>query len=273
MGDGQKTAHGRSKGLSGKRVLVTRAKEQASGTADVLRERGAEPVLFPTIEIHSPSDPAPLAAALRRLPTGVYAWVVFTSANGVHMTWSFLQAMGGDARAFGGARIAAVGPATAKALRAHGLQADVIAQELRGEGLADALLQAGLRSGPAHPRALLPRAAKARDVLPNTLRAAGWEVDVVVAYENLPPAPEKRAELLRELDARRIDAVVLTSSSTVENLCDLLGPSAPQRLAGVRIASIGPLTTETARERGLRVDVTATQSTVRGLVQALEESW
>jgi uroporphyrinogen III methyltransferase/synthase len=269
MGDGQRTAQ---TGLSGKRVLVTRAREQASATADALRERGAEPVLFPTIEIHPPRDPAPLQAALRKLPAGVFDWVVFTSANGVEMTWSSLTATGGDARAFDRARIAAVGPSTAEALRAHGLQAEVIARELRGEGLADALLEAAARSGPA-PRALLPRAAKARDVLPDTLRAAGWEVDVVVAYENLPPAPEKKAQLLRELDARRIDAVVFTSSTTVENLCDLLGPSAPQRLAGVRIASIGPLTSETARERGLRVDVTATQSTVRGLVQALEESW
>lgn len=270
MGDGQKTAHSR---LSGKRVLVTRAKEQASSTADALRERGAEPVLFPTIEIHPPNDPGALAAALRRLPKGDYGWVVFTSANGVDMTWHALSAMGGDARAFGASHLAAIGPATAKALQTHGLEADVVAQELRGEGLAEALLRASARSGSLRPRALLPRAAKARDVLPDTLRAEGWEVDVVVAYENRPPPPEKTALLLRELTERRIDAVVFTSSSTVDNLCDLLGPSAARRLAGVRIACIGPVTTETARERGLRVDVTATQSTVRGLVQALEESW
>jgi uroporphyrinogen III methyltransferase/synthase len=270
MGQGQKTAQSR---LSGKRVLVTRAKEQASSTADALRERGAEPVLFPTIEIHPPSDPSSLVRALRRLPTGIYYWVVFTSVNGVEMTWHALKAMGGDARAFGGCRLAAIGPATAKALQAHGMQADVVAREARGEGLAEALLEAATRWGPPRPTALLPRAAKARDVLPDTLRDAGWEVDVVVAYENRPPPLEKTEQLLRELEDRRIDAVVFTSSSTVDNLCDLLGPSAPERLAGVRVASIGPLTSETARERGLRVDVTATQSNVRGLVQALEENW
>ncbi len=270
MGEGQKTARSR---LSGKRVLVTRAKEQASSMGEALEERGAEPVLFPTIEIHPPSDPSALVRALRMLPTGAYAWVIFTSANGVEMTWHALTAMGGDARAFGSCRLAAIGPPTAKALQAHGMQADLVARDLRGEGLAAALLEAAPRWGPSRPTALLPRAAKARDVLPNTLCAAGWEVDVVVAYENRPPPPDKTEQLVRELEGKRIDAVVFTSSSTVENLCDLLGPSAPQRLAGVRIASIGPVTSETARQRGLRVDVTATQSTVRGLVQALEESW
>ncbi|MGH7439917.1 MAG: uroporphyrinogen-III synthase [Polyangiaceae bacterium] len=259
--------------LSGKRILVTRAKEQGSSTADVLRERGAVPVLFPAIEIHSPGDPAPLAACLRALLAGRYGWVVFTSANGVEKTWEALEAMGADARAFGRSRLAAIGPATAEALRVHGLEADVVASELRGEGLAEVLVTAASRAADEQPVALLARAEKAREVLPERLRAAGWEVDVVAAYENRPPSPEKTAWLLRELEDRRIDAVVFTSSSTVDNLCDLLGPRASERLQGVRIASIGPLTTATARERGLRVDVTAAQSTVRGLVQALEESW
>ncbi len=271
MGPPQKTV--RAPGpLSGKRVLVTRATEQSGGVAELLRERGAEPVVVPTIVLRPPVDPGPLGEALRRLRSGGYEWVVFTSANGVLRTWEALGA-GADARALGGARVAAVGPATARALAVHGLVADLVAREFRGEGLAEALLAEPRAAGLPPPRALLPRAAKARDVLPAALREAGWEVDAVAAYETHPPGPEVAADLARRFEARGIDAVVFTSSSTVDHLCDLLGVRAPALLSGVRIASIGPVTSATACRRGLRVDVTAPESTVPGLVQALEESW
>ena len=122
-------------------------------------------------------------------------------------------------------------------------------------------------------RALLARAAVARDVLPETLRAAGWQVDVVAAYETRPTSNDVVERLTRELAAGRIDAVTFTSSSTVDNLCDRLGPDAGKRLARARIASIGPVTTATAVARGLRVDVTARQYTVPGLIEALAESY
>jgi uroporphyrinogen III methyltransferase/synthase len=258
--------------LFGKRVLVTRAPQQATGTAALLRDYGAEPVVVPAIAIAPPGDPAPLARALSDLRCGAYAWVAFTSANGVERTWAALVASGSDARAFGAARIAAIGPATAVALTLHGLRADVVAKEFRGEGLAEELLRA-LAGDAATMRVLLPRAAKARDALPDALRGAGCVVDVVTAYETRPPGNETVAGLLAELGAGRVDAVTFTSSSTVDNLCDLLGPSAARLLERSRIASIGPVTSATARARGLRVDVTAAEFTVPGLVRALAESW
>jgi uroporphyrinogen III methyltransferase/synthase len=256
--------------LFGKRVLVTRAREQAGGTAALLREHGADPVVVPTIEIHAPSDPAPLAAAIIVLRGGGYDWVAFTSANGVERTWQALEAARADARAFAAAKLAAIGPATARALERRGLRPDLVATEFRGEALAGALLEAP-RSGPS--RVLLARAAVARDILPETLRTAGWTVDVVAAYETRPTSADVVERLTRELAAGRIDAVTFTSSSTVDNLCDRLGPDAAKLLAGPRVASIGPVTTATAVRRGLRVDVTARQYTVPGLIEALAESY
>jgi uroporphyrinogen III methyltransferase / synthase len=256
--------------LFGKRVLVTRARDQAGSTAALLREQGAEPVVVPTIEIRPPSDPRPLATALGVLRAGGYDWVAFTSANGVDRTWEALGAAGGDARAFGAVRVAAIGPVTASALERRGIRPDVVAAEFRGEALAGAMLGAG-RSD--RGRVLVARAARARDVLPQTLREAGWEVEVVPVYETHPTSDEVVERLTRQLAAGRIDAVTFTSSSTVESLCERLGSAARALLAGPRIASIGPVTTATATERGLRVDVTAQRYTVPGLIEALVESY
>jgi uroporphyrinogen III methyltransferase/synthase len=264
--------------LFGKRVLVTRAREQAGSTAALLREHGAEPLVVPTIEVHPPSDPRPLARAIADLRAGRYGWAAFTSANGVERTWEALSAAGADARAFGGARLAAIGPATARALAQRGLVPDVVAKEFRGEGLAAEMLDA-LRRGPSEtsraPRILLARAARARDALPQALRDAGCEVDVVPAYETRSPPEEALAALLHELEAKRVDAVIFTSSSTVDHLCGWLGGRAPALLAGVRIACIGPVTAESARARGLPVHVMPDEYTVPGLVRALAspESW
>lgn len=257
--------------LFGKRVLVTRPREQAGAAAALLRELGAEPVVVPTIELRAPRNRAPLARAVRALRAGEYAWAAFTSANGVDATWDALVSAGGDARAFGGVRLAAIGPATAAALEEHGLRADVMAKEFVGEGLARAMLakMKGARGG----RVLLARAAKARDVLPETLRKAGWRVDVVAAYESHPPRKASVARLAKELAGGRIDAVTFTSSSTVENLCTVLGKRAPGLLARTRVASIGPITTQTARRRGVRVDVMAAEYTVPGLIRALAASY
>jgi uroporphyrinogen III methyltransferase/synthase len=274
--------------LFGKRVLVTRAQGQNAGTADLLRDSGAEPLVVPTIVIGPPADPRPLERALGELRRGGYSWVAFTSANGVERTWEALCQSGLDARAFGAAHVAAIGPATARALERHGLRADVVAKEYRGEGLADEMLraQAGQvgqaewqnrtadEHGSASTRVLLARAARARDALPEALRAAGWAVDVVAAYETHAPPHQSVDALVRELEAGRVDAVTFTSSSTVDNLCDLLGNDrAAELLSMTRIASIGPLTTQAALARGLRVDVTAAKYTVPELVRALSESW
>ena len=256
--------------LFGKRVLVTRARDQAGGTAALLRECGAEPVVVPTIEIHPPSDPAPLAAAIEVLRGGGYAWVAFTSANGVERTWEALVAAGADARAFGATRVAAIGPATARALERRGAprrrrRQGVSRRRPRRRDALRAAARAGAR--PHRPR------GRARDALPEALRGAGCGVDVVAAYETRRTSDEVVERLTRELAEGRIDAVTFTSSSTVDNLCDRLGRRAAKLLAGPRIASIGPVTTATALERGLRVDVTARQYTVPGLIEALVESY
>ncbi len=258
--------------LFGKRVLVTRAREQAGSTAALLRDCGADAVVVPTIEIRPPGDAAPLDDALAALRAGAYGWVAFTSANGVERTWDALAAAGGDARAFAGARLGAIGPATARALERRGLRADVLAKEFRGELLAEGMLEA-IRSQRPAPRVLVARAARARDVLPDMLRAEGCRVDVVPAYETHAPPAAVVEGLDRELAEGRIDAVLFTSSSTVDNLCDLLGARAGERLARSRLASIGPVTTATAEARGLRIDVTAREFTVPGLIEALIESY
>jgi uroporphyrinogen III methyltransferase/synthase len=258
--------------LFGKRVLVTRARDQASETAELLREQGAEPLLVPTIAIEPPTDPGPLRQALSSLRAGGYSWVAFTSANGVERTFGELAAQGADARAFAPAKIAAIGPATARALERRGLRADVVAKEFRGEGLATAMLEALSGSG-SGARVLLARAAKARDALPEALRAAGCEVDVVAAYETHPPPQAVADELAHDLRQGRVDAVAFTSSSTVDNLCDLLGSETTGLLARPRIAAIGPITRDTALGRGLRVDVVPAEYTVPALVAALAASY
>jgi uroporphyrinogen III methyltransferase/synthase len=261
--------------LFGKRVLVTRAAEQASSTARLLAERGAKVLLVPTIEVHAPPDPAPLERAIASLGstgtlTATLPWdlVAFTSANGVERAWRELRRQKKDARAFGGLLVAAIGPATAAALEARGVQPDVVAEEFRGEGLATAILARRPKA-----RVLLLRALVARDALPDALREAGCTVDAVPVYETKPASAERGADLVRELEGGAIDAVTLTSSSTATNLVALLGPRAAELLGTIRVASIGPVTTETAARLGIRVDVTAAPHTLPALVEALERSF
>jgi uroporphyrinogen III methyltransferase/synthase len=252
--------------LFGKRVLVTRAREQAGGAAAMLRERGADPVVVPTIEIHPPSDPSAMIDAVQSMHER-YDWVVLTSANGVDRLWAEVKRQGRDARAFGRAKVAAIGPGTAAALERCGITADVIAKEHRGEALAAEVLAA---MGGQNGRVLLARAEIARDVLPDALRAAGCEVDVVSVYKTLSPPRPLLEALASLLAGGEIDVVTFTSSSTVEHLCDALEAPAAELLARTCVASIGPITTETARKRGVRVDVTAADYTIPGLVAALE---
>ncbi|MEJ7730665.1 MAG: uroporphyrinogen-III synthase [Polyangiaceae bacterium] len=207
--------------------------------------------------------------AVREL--GHYQAVAFTSDEAVERLFAVIEASGADARAFAGARLCAVGPGTAAALAARGVRADIVARELRGEGLADAILaDPVLRAQPPPRRLLLPRALVAREVLPETLRAAGFEVDVLPVYETRKASLTRRDELMALLERGAIDAVMLTSSSTADNLCDLLGDRAAPLLAGTVVASIGPVTGDSARARGLRVDVEAAEHTMAGLLDALE---
>lgn len=259
-----------TKPLFGKRVLVTRAAEQSESFAQALRERGAATIELPMIRIEPPADPSQLSAAVKRLAS--YSWVVFTSQNGVRAFFAELAAHGGDTRRLGHARIAAIGPSTAEALEPYGVHCDVMPGSYRGEALADVML-AEHHGDMKNVRVLLPRAAVARDVLPETLRAAGADVDVVEAYRTHGASVET-AERLRELLERgELDVITFTASSTVEHTLAAIGEDAAARLRGLTLASIGPITTETARDHGLEVDLTAEQFTIPGLVAALEQHY
>jgi uroporphyrinogen-III synthase len=243
--------------LAGRRVVVTRAKEQSGELADHLRRLGAEVVELPVIALAPVEDLGPLEDALARL--NEYRWVVFTSVNGVR--W-FFELAGQRAQGMSDVRVAAVGPATAAALRERGIEASVLPEEFVAESLAEALLREAIDGA----RVLLPRAASARDVLPDALRAKGAVVDDVPVYRNIvPPELAEAAEALFS-GAGRPDWVTLTSSSTVKNLLAAVGH---ERLAGVKLASIGPVTTATAVQHGLEITAEAEPYTLDGLVDAL----
>jgi len=244
--------------LFGKRVLVTRPAAQADDFAQQLWEAGAEPVLAPTIAIGPPDDDAAATAVVLRVR--LYAWVVFTSRNGVDAFFDMLAEHGRDTRALGDAKVAAIGPKTAAALAARGIRVDFMPDEFVNEAVADGMLQ---RSGRGD-RILLFRAQEARDVLPDTLRAAGRTVDVVAAYKTrYVEDPDLRDK------AEGADIVTFTSSSTVHGFVHNVADAA-ELLARKTVAAIGPITASTARNLGIRVDVVAEEFTVDGLLHALE---
>jgi uroporphyrinogen III methyltransferase/synthase len=252
-----------SRPLSGKRIVVPRAVEQARETASAVRERGAAPIALPMIEIAAPPDKARFAAAVADMRG--YDWVLFTSSNGVEQLRLELERTGRDARAFGAARVGAIGPKTAEALSRLGIVADLVAQEFVGEGLASALLAQGTPR-----RALLLRALLARDALPDALRAQGCEVDVVAAYET-KALSSSGAELGQRIEKGDVDAILFTSSSTVTSTLDALGEGGTELLKRITLASIGPITTRTLQAAGLPPTVQAGVYTVDGLLDALEQ--
>ena len=248
--------------LFGKRILVTRAREQAGELSALLKSQGAEPIEFPIIRIAPVEDTAPLDQAL----SCHYDWVIFTSVNGVKAVWSRLQARGRDARAFGGTRLCAIGPATAEELAAHGLRADFVP----GEYVAEAIV-AGI-GDVSGQRILLPRAGIAREALAKGLRAKGAQVDEVSAYRTVTAdAGDPRAREIRALlEQNHIAVIAFTSSSTVRGLVHALDIRHSTRFADMPcVACIGPITAQTARELGLPVDVAADEYTLEGLVAAL----
>ena len=243
--------------LFGKRVLVTRARGAADEFAERLWEVGAEPVLAPTIAIGPPDDAAPARVALETLDAR--AWVVFTSANGVDACFDTLSSSGGDARRFGRARVAAVGPKSAERLMSRGIRADFVPGEFIAEAVAEGLLER-TQSGDS---VLLYGAQEMRDVLPETLRRAGRNVDVVAAYKTSHVRDEAIARA-----AESTDIWTFTSASTVRSFLENVPDAAA--LQGMRIvAALGPVAAKAARDGGLRVDCVASTFTVDGLVEAL----
>jgi uroporphyrinogen III methyltransferase/synthase len=244
--------------LFGKRVLVTRARESADEFADKLWERGAEPVLAPTIAIGPPDDPAPAREALTHLDA--YAWVVFTSQNGVEACFDGLGANGGDARRFGRAKVAAIGPKTAARLVAHGVRPDFVPAEFVAERVASGLLER-TQSG---DRILIFGAQEMRDVLARTLAEQGRAVDAVAAYKTTHVEDASLAAL-----AETTDVWTFTSASTVESFVENV-PGAGDLAQTKIVACIGPVTAEAARRHGISVDVVPGEYTVDGLILALD---
>jgi len=243
--------------LFGRRIVVTRAREQASEFSAQLRALGADVAEFPVIATVPPADPSPLDQALANLST--YDWLIFTSVNGVRYFTERLDASPHDLRGLR-ARICAIGPATAKAIEALHLKVDLVPTQYVAESLVEAFAPFDLQS----KRILLPRAAVARDVVPVELSRRGAIVDVVEAYRTI--VPPNAAALVTEVFARKPHWITFTSSSTVKNFLAIAGPAV---LEGVNIASIGPVTSETARMHGLHVAVEARQHTMDGLLQAI----
>ena len=248
--------------LAGQRIVVTRARTQASSLSSRLRELGAEVIEMPAIRLE-PLDPAPLSRALEKVRE--YDWVMFTSQNAVEVVWRSMRAGGLDARSLGHARIAAIGRATADALLACGLAADVVPERFVAESLVDALER---RDDVTGRRVLLPRAADARDVLPDGLRALGAHVDVIPVYRTVLDG-DGAARVAERLRAGAIDLVTLSSSSTARFFVEAVGAEAARAAPA---ASIGPVTSAAARALGLRVTVESEQSTIAGLVDAIVAS-
>ncbi|MGH7411335.1 MAG: uroporphyrinogen-III C-methyltransferase, partial [Candidatus Methylomirabilis sp.] len=222
--------------LFGKRILITRAREQAGNFAELLEAQGAEVVQIPLIKVTPPGTWKPLDQAIERLTT--YQWVIFTSANGVEAFFLRLRALRQDARRLGAARICAIGPATAEALEKHSIIPDLVPTAFRAEGIIEAFQQHDLQGA----KILLPRAEVARDLLPLELKRRGATVDVVSAYRTVQAGSE--GELLKELlKDRKIDLVTFTSSSTVTHFVEVLQTEDLKALMeGVRVACIGPIT-------------------------------
>jgi uroporphyrinogen III methyltransferase/synthase len=250
--------------LFGQTIVVTRTRQQASDLTGQLEELGAEVIEAPTIELQPATDFGPVDAALRRRD---FDWLIFTSANGVTHAKSRLMEIGLDARAFGHCKIAAIGPATAEAIeRELCLKVDLCPKEFVAEALADALLAQNAVAG---KRFLLLRADIARPILREKLAGSGAaEVCDVAVYETRP-AGSLPGYLTDALATKRVNWITFTSSSTAKNFVSLLGGDVAAQLAGVRIASIGPITSAALRELGLNVDVEAKQFDIGGLVAAL----
>lgn len=251
--------------LHGRRIVITRAREQAAGLLTRLRELGAEPVLCPAIAFAPPEDPAPLDHAIARLAD--YDWLIVTSANGARALFDRMADLQADPAPLQRLSIAAIGPATAAVLAEHGLAATFMPTAYVAEAILDEIGDVTGR------RVLLPRADIARETLAVGLRARGARVDEIAAYRTVPG--DGAAALLPMLRAGSVDAITFTSSSTVRYLLDGLEnaglPRAEARalLGHTPVVCIGPITAATARDEGLPVSAEAREYTTEGVVAAL----
>jgi uroporphyrinogen-III synthase len=254
--------------LAGQRVLVGRARHQAGKLSSELRKLGAQILEIPFIEIRPPRSFRLMDRTIENLAS--YQWLILTSVNGVDAFWERLRKQGRNKRHLAHLRIAAIGPATKKAIEQRGLAVHVVPEEYIAESVVESL-----RSEVRGKRVLLARARVARDVIPTELRQLGAQVDVVEAYETVVPATSRsKLRALFGSPSRRPTVVTFTSSSTARNFVDLAGEKAALAASrqGTRFASIGPVTSGTLRELGLPVDIEASEYTIPGLIAAIVAS-
>lgn len=253
-----------TKPLFGKRIVLTRAQEQAGEFSQLLAAYGAEPIELPTIQIEPPASWQTVDEAIATLDK--YQWIIFTSVNGVVPFMERVRAAGKDARALGGLHVCAIGPRTAQEVERYGIRPDVVPAEYQAEGVIASLEERGM-SG---VRVLIPRAEVARELLPERLRELGATVDVVTVYRTMMPTNDV-ASFTQQLRAGRIAVLTFTSSSTVKNFVELLGGrEIAQKLAAQAvIACIGPITARTAEEYGLTVGILPAENTIPALADAI----
>ncbi len=254
-----------SKPLFGKRVVVTRSRDQVSVFAEQLIDRGATTIEFPTIDVVPPSNWEELDSAIRNIET--YNWLIFTSANAVKFFMERLRGLGRDIRMLKGVNLCVVGPKTAESLEQYGLRADLVPAEFKAEGVLEALGGEKVKG----QRFLIPRAKIAREIIPRKLRELGAEVTVATAYENVKP--EADVERVKKLfQDRKISVITFTSSSTVHNFVEILGQKEYKALTnGVDVACIGPVTAKTAEEYGMKVTIMPKDYTIPAFVEAMVE--
>jgi len=257
--------------LFGKRVVVTRTREQASELINLLENYGAECIEFPTISLEPVDSYEILDRALAEIDT--YQWILFTSINAVKYFFKRLFDQDKDVRDLKGPKIAAVGKVTAESLASRGIKADLLPEEFTGDGLAETLIKTGVKG----LRFLIPRALKAREILPESLRGAGAVVTVAPVYQNVLPTSsageQLKEELSMALQEKTIDMITFTSSSTVKNFATLMDIKTPEEMrmlmSGVAVATIGPVTAKTAENLGLRIDVQPKEYTIPELVDSI----
>jgi len=251
------------KPLRGKKILITRARDQSKEFATQLKKFGAEVIEFPTIEIVPPLSWKAMDRAMTRLQS--YDWILFTSANGVAFFFQRLREKGMNRRSLSGIKIGAIGPATAQSLKQRGLRVDYIPKKF----IAESILRGFKKMGIQGKQILLARAQKARDILPEGLRTMGAKVDVAQAYRTVKPRGGTM-RLRQLLQKKEVDVITFTSSSTVNHFVDLLKKEDLKKLLkGIVIACIGPVTARTVRTYGLKVSIQPKEYTISGLTQAI----
>ncbi|HXY61460.1 MAG TPA: uroporphyrinogen-III C-methyltransferase [Nitrospirota bacterium] len=254
-----------SKPFFGKRIIVTRSRDQSSVFAEMLIDRGATTIEFPTIDVVPPGSWDELDSAIQTVES--FNWLIFTSSNAVRFFVERLRYLNKDLRILKGVNICTVGPKTSESLESYGLRADLIPAEFKAEGIIHALGSVNLRG----QKFLIPRAKVAREILPDKLRELGAEVTVATAYENIKPTTDV-ARVKRLLEEEKIAAITFTSSSTVHNFVEILGKKEYKALLnGVAVACIGPVTAKTAEEYDLKTTIMPKDYTIPALVNELAD--